>query len=71
LKQEFFVATIKIMEDKRERGRPPKPDEDRRTAELRIRLTEQERSILDLAAGEQTSTWARLVLLAAAARKLR
>jgi hypothetical protein len=82
----FIVATInqdssletrnsccydKFMEDKRERGRPPKPDEERRDAELRIRLTEQERWVLDRAAGEQTSTWAREVLLKAATRKSR
>ena len=59
------------MEDKRERGRPPKPDEERRSAELRIRLTEDERESLDDAAGGKTSTWARDVLLKAAARKSR
>ena len=59
------------MEEKRQRGRPPKPDEERRSAELRIRLTEDERAALDNAAGENTSTWARDVLLKAAARKAR
>jgi hypothetical protein len=82
----FIVATInqgssletqnsccydKFMEDKRDRGRPPKPDEDRRSAELRIRLTDEEREKLDDAAGGKTSTWARDVLLKAAARKSR
>jgi hypothetical protein len=82
----FIVATInqgssletknsccytKFMEEKRDRGRPPKPDEDRRSAELRIRLTDDEREKLDEAAGGQTSTWARDVLLKAAARKTR
>jgi len=59
------------MEEKRDRGRPPKPDEDRRSAELRIRLTDEERERLDDAAGGKTSTWARDVLLKAAARKSR
>jgi uncharacterized protein (DUF1778 family) len=59
------------MEDKRDRGRPPKSDEDRRSAELRIRLTEDEREILDEAAGGKTSTWARELLLKAASRKAR
>jgi hypothetical protein len=59
------------MEDKRERGRPPKPDEDRRSAELRIRLTEDERETLDDAAGGKTSTWARELLLKAASKKHR
>ena len=59
------------MNEKRERGRPPKPDADRKSAELRIRLTEEERETLDNAAGEKTSTWARDVLLRAAKRKTR
>jgi hypothetical protein len=59
------------MEDKRERGRPPKPDEDRRSAELRIRLTDEEREKLDDFAGGKTSTWARELLLKAATRKSR
>jgi hypothetical protein len=47
-------------------GRPPKPDSERKSAELRIRLTDEERKALDRAAGENTSTWAREVLLKAA-----
>lgn len=55
---------------KRGRGRPPKSDEDRRDAELRIRLTTAERSQLDAAAVSDTSTWAReLLLLASRAHK--
>ena len=58
------------MEIKRGRGRPPKSDKDRRDAELRIRLTESERAQLDEAAGRDTSTWAReLLLLAVRGRK--
>lgn len=53
----------------RDRGRPPKPPEERKSAELRIRLTAEEREALDRAAGENTSTWARDVLLRAAKRK--
>jgi hypothetical protein len=52
-----------------ERGRPPKDPEDLKSAELRIRLTEAERAQLDAAAGDNTSTWARELLLRAAARK--
>lgn len=50
-------------------GRPPKPDDERKSAELRIRLTADEREELDRAAGDNTSTWAREVLLKAAKRK--
>jgi len=51
------------------RGRPPKDPDERKSAELRIRLTEQERAELDAAAGANTSTWAREVLLKAAKRQ--
>jgi len=53
-------------------GRPPKPPEHRKSSELRIRLTETDREALDEAAqsrGEETSTWARDILLKAAKRK--
>ena len=53
-----------------ERGRPPKADEDRKSAELRIRMTQEERELLDQAAVEKTSTWARDVLVKAAKRKV-
>lgn len=49
-------------------GRPPKDPEDRKSAELRIRLTAGERDSLDRAANGKTSTWAREVLLRAAKR---
>ena len=50
-------------------GRPPKPPEERKSAELRIRLTEAQRKALDEAAGGgNTSTWARKLLLKAAQR---
>jgi hypothetical protein len=50
----------------RGRGRPPKAPDERRTAELRIRLTTDERAALDAwarANGEETSTLARAILL--------
>jgi uncharacterized protein (DUF1778 family) len=51
-------------------GRPPKPDEERREGTLRIRLTKEERAVLDAAAnGANTSTWARKVLLNVARRR--
>ncbi|MEX0700987.1 MAG: hypothetical protein WD069_02720 [Planctomycetales bacterium] len=56
---------------KKQRGRPHKPPEDRKSAELRIRLTGAERAELDAAAEGGTSTWARDVLLKAARRKSR
>ena len=51
------------------RGRPPKPKGERRSNVLRILLTAAERRALDKAAkgrALETSTWARMVLLAAA-----
>ena len=57
------------MDEHTERGRPPKPPEERRTAELRIRMTEAEREAMDRAADGKTSTWAREVLLRAAKRR--
>jgi hypothetical protein len=54
---------------KPERGRPPKPDDERKSAQLRIRLTDEERAALDAAADGKTSTWARKLLLRAATKK--
>jgi hypothetical protein len=56
------------------RGRPPKDAAERRSSELRIRLTADERAALDataIANGEETSTWARVILLALVAKKSR
>ena len=53
------------------RGRPPKPKADRRTNHLHILLTDDERKLLDKHAKGKlldVSTWARLTLLAAAAK---
>jgi hypothetical protein len=65
----FFVAIVNFMEKPRERGRPPKSPDERKTAELRIRLTNEQREVLDAAAEGDTSTWARDVLLRAAKRR--
>ena len=64
----LFCCYTKCM-DKSERGRPPKADDERKSAELRIRMTQEERELLDTAAGGKTSTWARDVLVRAAKRK--
>jgi hypothetical protein len=54
-------------------GRPKKPDAERRGNILRIRLTVEERAALDEAANrtsEETSTWARDILLGVAGRAI-
>jgi uncharacterized protein (DUF1778 family) len=56
------------------RGRPKKPDGETRENVLRIRLTDEERALLDKAAEGKTldtSTWARSELIALAKRLLR
>jgi hypothetical protein len=55
-------------------GRPKKPDDGARGNVLRIRLTTEERKALDEAAksrGLESSTWARMELLALAKKLLR
>ena len=52
-------------------GRPELPDEFRRDNVLRIRLAQDERVLLDRAANDKTSTWARDVLLKAAKRAVK
>jgi uncharacterized protein (DUF1778 family) len=52
-------------------GRPPLSDEERRDKPLRIRLTDEERELIDEAAenaGEPSSAWARDLLVREAAR---
>ena len=51
------------------RERSTKVTNEPKPTELRIRLTEQERAELDKAAGENTATWAREVLLKAARKR--
>lgn len=58
------------MENKR-MGRPPKDPEDRQTARLEIRMTQAELDLIEAAAGEKISTWARDVLVKAAKRAVK
>ena len=51
------------------RGGSSKDPDERKAVDLRIRLTEKERAELDKAAGEDTTTWAREVLLKAARKR--
>lgn len=51
-------------------GRPPKPDDERKSYMLRIRMTEEQKGTLREVAGENISDWAREVLLRAAKRRL-
>lgn len=53
------------------RGRPTKPDEERRDYRFQIRLSDGERELIEQAAGDQASTWARETLVKAAKRKLK
>jgi hypothetical protein len=50
-------------------GRPPKPDEERKSYMLRIRMTEEQKDLLREVAGDNISDWARDVLLRAAKRR--
>lgn len=55
-------------------GRPKKPENESRENVLRIRLTDAEREAIDAAAntrGLETSTWARMELLALARKTQR
>ena len=65
----IFCSYNKNMENN-ERGRPPKADDERKDNVLRIRMTQEERDLLDQAADGKTSTWARESLLRAAKRKV-
>lgn len=54
------------------RGRPPKPDDERKTANMKIPLAEGEKEAIERAAesdGAKPVTWAREVLLRAAKRR--
>jgi len=58
---------------KKQRGRPPLPDGERKGFMLRIRMADDEHALLDQAAkgqGQETSTWARSVLVAKAKKSL-
>jgi len=52
------------------RGRPFKPDKDRREIRFQVRLSALELALLDRAAKGKTSTWARDILLNAAKRHI-
>jgi hypothetical protein len=52
----------------KERGRPKKPDSERRDVRYQIRLSAAEVALIERAGGENPSTWAREVLLRAAKR---
>jgi len=64
----FFVCTLHSMKTT-QRGRPPKPDKERREIRFQVRLSPTELAALDKAANGKTSTWAREVLLHAAKRQ--
>ena len=49
-------------------GKKTPPESESRTEELRIPLTVAERNILEVASGGNAIAWARLALLAAAAK---
>ncbi len=54
-------------------GRPPLPLEKKRQHDLRVRLTEAEREVIERAAthdGLATSTWVRHIILQAARERL-
>jgi hypothetical protein len=52
----------------KDRGRPKKPDSERREIRYQIRLSASELALIERAGGENPSTWARDVLLRAAKR---
>jgi hypothetical protein len=57
---------------KAERGRPPKPAAERKSASMKIPLTDKEKRSIEQAAsadGAKPVTWARDVLLRAAKRR--
>jgi hypothetical protein len=57
------------MENKR--GRPEKTDEERRDYRFQIRLSDEERELLEKASDNKVSSWARKTLVDAAKRRLK
>ena len=55
-----------MAKKKKRLGRPPKPTSEKRSAVLYLKLTPAERRLIDSAAGDQPTVWARRVLLRAA-----
>ena len=69
LDRNFFMGMIKDM-----RGRPPKKPGQRKTASMKIPLTDEEKGLIRSAAeadGAKPVTWARTILLKAAKRRRR
>jgi hypothetical protein len=54
--------------EKRSRGAPPKPPDQRKDSLLGIRLTAAERAAVDAVSGGNASKWARTVILEAASK---
>lgn len=54
---------------KKTRGRPAKPEAEKRRPRFVVKLTDEENYLIRNAAGDKLSTWAREVLLLAAKRK--
>lgn len=68
LDERFFMG---IFTDMSERGRPPKPADELKTASMKIPLTEREKEAIEQAAKARDAkpvTWARDVLMRAAKR---
>ncbi len=60
------------MTSTRPRGRPPLPDDERRSCRMAIRLSEDERATILAATGDHdASAWVRTAALAKARRALR
>ena len=59
------------MKDKPRRGRPVKPDSERRGAVVYLKVTPGEKELIDTAGAPEPTVWARTVLLKAAARRLK
>ena len=53
------------------RGRPVKPDKDRRETRFQVRLSPTELALIEKASEGKTSTWARDTLLNAAKRRIK
>ncbi len=61
----------KSKQEKRGRGRPTLEDGSRKSVIVGIRMSEDDRELLNQASDGKISDWARKILLTAAKRKLR
>ena len=66
IERNIFVGTLRPM--KRDRGRPPKPPEERKATFLKIRVTDDDLAEFQRASGGNVSQWVRETLLRAARR---